>query len=580
VHLITSFLEDADLRGIRATCKPWCQWIPKKEFKLNIRPGDNVENIIQRLQQNPDLVTVQFNKTNHFLALKIRDKGLYTITSLKRLILDFKWKDPFFDKGELFIDPPSNALLNCPDSNSSVLSYFTQLEHLSAAQVSPDVVFHLTNLTSLHLTNSGSFELARILTSTRLHDLSLHSCKELITVGLTPNSTLTRLVISKTTLPEKNTTFLSNLNNLKELELYTSMTFFSLPSTTLEALALRGSSAAPSAILTISLNTNLTRLDINGGFYSDDALACSFEAWSKLTKLQVLNLQNFGMFNTLPTEKFDFLTNLKSLAEFREITAANSSSEVFEYLQPDKLTQLAVGYAREGFLDDVDDYGHKEVSLSKFHNLQELSVQMANFKLVGLPELTQLTSLEFPESSSVPNFDSLTQLKRLKVVHWSRRLFDYSTVTHLHNLESFDVCSWEKSGRVDLSVISQLTKLQKLQVQDRRTFSGLTALSNLTSLEILDVPLNQEFCNEIGQLTNLRELAVPHAGDAELQPLTALQKLTFLHSSIRYGQSELRWYTALTQIRVLAPACKIATERLVAWSQSLPHLVALLNKHN
>lgn len=577
VRAIADSLEEADIRVARATCKSWHKWIPQTEFKLNIRPSDNLEELIQRLQQNPDLLTLQFNKTNYLLALKIRDSGLHTITKLKRLVMQ---QDPLYGTQQGLGDSdPCDAFLGFRDLNEYTLSRFTQLEHLSAAQVSFYIILKLTNLTSLHLTNSHSFDLAEILlTLTKLRDVSLIKCKKLITSSLPTNSTLTRLVVLSEKMPGGPT----NLMNLKELELRTiegeHMEILSVPLTTLESLTLHGYTEQ-AALQTIPLNTNLTRIDVTGGFNAEDYPPDSFEAWSKLTKLQVLRLRHFGLFSMAAPKNFEFFTNLTSLAEFHALMAVDPAAEVLPYLN-DSLTRLVIGYTGWIDEDDADDAPtdpQVSLALSRFHNLKELAFEMRSYKLDDLHECTRLTSLELDLGScKVSHFERMTQLKTLNVSFVSKRAFDYSTVAHLLNLENLVICAeYSTQTTVDLNVISALTKLQRFEAMDSHVYSGLHVLSNLTALFLHS---RATVLNEIGQLTNLRALALSQEDNAaylkSLTCLQSLQKLTLLRQ-LRRIEPQWRWYTALTQLRVIGSPV-IDASNLAEWSRSLPHLVAYL----
>ncbi len=267
------------------------------------------------------------------------------------------------------------------------------------------------------------------------------------------------------------------------------------------------------------------------------------------------------------------------LQEFHALAAIDQVADLIQYLQPNRLTCLVLGQNENQMTEEDLTQREGKVSISHLCNLQSLQVRWIQPKITDLGHLTQLTSLDFWNINQISPKDfitDLTSLKNLQVELYAFP-FNWKRLRNLTNLETINVQTMEHSN---IHVISTLTKLHHLQIQEDECGRYLGPLSNLTRLKIRTCAGSEEFRQYIPGLTNLRELYLEHNNPSVLETLTALQHLTYLYSSSAH-LATWEWYSALTQLRVLRPSNTLINyDELIdiaEWSDNLSYLEALIH---
>ncbi len=228
---------------------------------------------------------------------------------------------------------------------------------------------------------------------------------------------------------------------------------------------------------------------------------------------------------------------------------------------------------RGRYIRDISD-------LAYFTNLVELDLSKNDIMDIGvLAKLTKLTSLSL-QSNDIEDFaplSALVDLTDLKISVNRNASKDLDSLSGLTNLTSLII-----SDVTNISAIAMLTKLEHLTVTGSPYLESIEALGSLVNLKTLNLtgsysqvenkdltPLSKlpnlysvdfEFCyvdiEEVGKLTQVRELNLDENNINEISPLANLKNLEVL----KIGQttngmsnriSDLTPLESLTNLRIL-----------------------------
>lgn len=180
-------------------------------------------------------------------------------------------------------------------------------------------------------------------------------------------------------------------------------------------------------------------------------------------------------------------------------------------------------------------------SVSKLKNLEEIFIVSPTAEL-DLSYLSQLTKLKkISISGYTPkNYKPLSNLKNLEVLNLSfdydvanypdgERLTDISSMESLENLVELDLYG---QPVIDISPLSKMTKLRKLNLEKRYTSEktvDISALKNLCNLEELELSYNDiEDLSPLKNCTKIKKLYLWDNKIKDISALSSMKNLTYL----------------------------------------------------
>ena len=218
-------------------------------------------------------------------------------------------------------------------------------------------------------------------------------------------------------------------------------------------------------------------------------------------------------------------------------------------------------------------------------SLDELVLTDAEFK--QLKYMVNLRELDLPASSEITNLAPLTNLNQLQVLRMNDgdsicSVTDLTPLASLTNLENLQLTCMAE----DLSPLSGLTNLKVLSLRLPVTLDDISFLSNLTSLQSLNIQDNSsgnahiilDDLTPLSGLTKLQELRLGVDGIADFnwaQNLTELRELTFWGNEATYTDLDgLKKLTKLQSLTLPYPAI-VGNEELDPEPYDIQGLVGL-----
>ena len=198
-------------------------------------------------------------------------------------------------------------------------------------------------------------------------------------------------------------------------------------------------------------------------------------------------------------------------------------------------------------------------------SLDELVLTDAEFE--QLKYMVNLRELDLPASSEITNLAPLTNLNQLQVLRMNDgdsicSVTDLTPLASLTNLENLQLTCMAEN----LSPLSGLTNLKVLSLRLPVTVDDISFLSNLTSLQSLNIQDNSsgnahiilDDLTPLSGLTKLQELRLGVDGIADFdwaQNLTELRELTFWGNEATYTDLDgLKKLTKLQSLTLPYPA--------------------------
>ena len=188
--------------------------------------------------------------------------------------------------------------------------------------------------------------------------------------------------------------------------------------------------------------------------------------------------------------------------------------------------------------------------------------------LVGIQNLTSLTSLELGSNQAISDINPLSGLTNLTVLRLDRNhlITDISALSGLTNLTRLGLDNSDGFGSItDISVLSGMTNLTNLGIRGN-TITDISPLAGLTSLTRLNLANNS--ITDISPLSGLTNLTFLAINDNQLiSDISPLAGLTNLTSSLWIGINQI------TDISPLSGMTKLT--RLLAWDNLITDLTVL-----
>lgn len=184
------------------------------------------------------------------------------------------------------------------------------------------------------------------------------------------------------------------------------------------------------------------------------------------------------------------------------------------------------------------------------------SVNYINYELCAHPEDFETEAWE-GKPFWIENLEGLQHAKslmRLDIAYTSavegKRLADLSPLSGLTQLQEVVL---KQDGINDISALSNLNNLVKLDVSGNREIADVSVIKNMTKLESLNVAHNKiENVEELGKAENLTYLDISYNNISELPDLSKLKKVYFLDAA----------YNQLTDVSALSGMTELQTLNL------------------
>lgn len=266
----------------------------------------------------------------------------------------------------------------------------------------------------------------------------------------------------------------------------------------------------------------------------------SFGLMASLTSLDLSDLVNY---NDISSYLYNGLSNLTNLTELSLEGNYIDNEEMFAHL-PITLTKLnlkditlsqveAKSLSRLTNLNTFSIGLHNDISikyLSTLTNLTNLKLDPANDKTSGIPNRSNLLSLEIHNSHSVDLYNIINLTYLIVDAEEPYNINVLSNCTNLLHLEL-------QIPVIPIKIISTLTFLRELKISSHRTEKrnyklDLILLNKLTNLELLDVSMCNVFTEKdiksISKLNLLKIITLPKSspiGDLQLKYIGKLYNL-------------------------------------------------------
>ena len=307
-------------------------------------------------------------------------------------------------------------------------------------------------------------------------------------------------------------------------------------------------------------STAATELDLTGKNLTDGDLI----HLSQMTNLKILNLEeNPGISDLTPLADLTGLEelylpspsaiqDLSPLARLGNLQRLTFTGNWNDGAQPTSSIQDFTPIAGLTKLTRLDLVVTNVSDLSFLSNLKELRIlrffgDVTSEDFTDLAELENLEELRFSGTGlqSVSGVENLTKLRSLKIYDNSDTLYmeDLSALAGLTELQELRL---DASGLKSFHGIENMTGLQEAEFYgDDASFADVEPLRNLTSLQVLVMPMRSRECtapydgSALAALTNLTDLRMDR-GIASLEPLRNLTNLR--HLDARRGHAENMGY--------------------------------------
>lgn len=270
-------------------------------------------------------------------------------------------------------------------------------------------------------------------------------------------------------------------------------------------------------------------------------LTIHYQDLQKFTGLQGIHIGNS---NLAPGD-------LKGLSELTQVWSRNNPEELSVIIEnPENITSL--GCYNVSSMAKIDS----------FENLEQLHIECSTLidpleNISELSALKNLKKLQIVGGDKISDFGVLYSLDGLEELAIdSESLKDISFVRDMPVLQSLSI---EDSIVLDISALRDLDSIKNLELTDNYEIQDYSALSNLTSLESLNLELcgssqmpdatgwknlknltisGAESIGFLKSLPNLQSLHLAGCNCSEYEALTFLQKLESLKLSGIYGDVE------------------------------------------
>ena len=288
----------------------------------------------------------------------------------------------------------------------------------------------------------------------------------------------------------------------------------------------------------VNLDMGSTAINCNG--YKIQSLA-DLAIFTDLTDLTITNAE---------------LENIDDLADLTQLTALNlSNNSITDSTKIGSLTSLTTLNLSRNFLYTFSESYTKLTELN-FLVLNDLQKEYGGTNINGesLAALTKLTHLEINDSFlyNASDIADLINLEELSMSHLRSNFNSLSFLTSFTQLKSLNISSNNSIG--DLTALSQLTALEELNITytGASDYSPLSTLVNLKKLFMVNSLYNNEL--DVADLTNLTALTdLDISGFKTIKNLDSLSIFTQLKALYiaQIDTAAINFLTDLTQLNIL-----------------------------
>lgn len=196
----------------------------------------------------------------------------------------------------------------------------------------------------------------------------------------------------------------------------------------------------------------------------------------------------------------------------------------------------------EFYKDYAEDYGENYFYCPNYSRIECAEIAEK------LPNLTSLSIIK----SDVKNIEALSGMKKLRTLefHMNEGTEDISFLTSLPKLTTFKITQYYGYEIKDLTPVSSLTKLKKLQISCDSE-RDLTFLKGLKNLKNLDLDFEFSSIAPLSKLTKLKTLRLNSSSISDISPLAKLKNLTTLEILERNHIKDISAIGKLTKLKSL-----------------------------